>query len=196
MDDPSSTNPEVAPSEEATRRGLSQGTSEARPDGTGHPRQVTTESKRVEFLLRIVATEPQQAEPSKPISEVPAQPGSVLPTAPEPALTRPANTLSHSMGERKVAGREVEPQQIPARMLNEFVYCQRLFYYEFVEGALIPALVVCQPQNEKQAPRSRGQKWKHRRLPIPRAKSLTGETQKRTRFIPVPCRWVQSAWAS
>lgn len=31
-------------------------------------------------------------------------------------------------------GAEAEPQQIPARMMNEFVYCPRLFYYEFVEG--------------------------------------------------------------
>src|SRR5437870_1925902 len=26
---------------------------------------------------------------------------------------------------------------IPARMLNEFVYCKRLFYYEFVEGVFV-----------------------------------------------------------
>src|SRR5207244_261435 len=26
---------------------------------------------------------------------------------------------------------------IPARMLNEFVYCPRLFYYEFVEGVFV-----------------------------------------------------------
>ena len=32
---------------------------------------------------------------------------------------------------------EKEPQQIPARMLNEFVYCPRLFYYEFVEGVFV-----------------------------------------------------------
>ena len=32
---------------------------------------------------------------------------------------------------------ETEPQQIPARMLNEFVYCPRLFYYEFVEGVFV-----------------------------------------------------------
>ncbi len=30
-----------------------------------------------------------------------------------------------------------DPRQIPARMMNEFVYCQRLFYYEFVEGVFI-----------------------------------------------------------
>src|SRR5205823_8071268 len=29
----------------------------------------------------------------------------------------------------------VEP--LPARMLNEFVYCPRLFYYEFVEGVFV-----------------------------------------------------------
>ena len=32
---------------------------------------------------------------------------------------------------------ELEVQPIPARMLNEFVYCQRLFYYEFVEGVFL-----------------------------------------------------------
>src|SRR5882672_7497069 len=32
---------------------------------------------------------------------------------------------------------EPEPQPIPARMLNEFVYCPRLFYYEFVEGVFV-----------------------------------------------------------
>lgn len=30
-----------------------------------------------------------------------------------------------------------ENQFIPARMLNEFVYCPRLFYYEFVEGVFV-----------------------------------------------------------
>jgi CRISPR-associated protein Cas1 len=32
---------------------------------------------------------------------------------------------------------KIEYQPIPARMLNEFVYCQRLFYYEFVEGVFV-----------------------------------------------------------
>lgn len=30
-----------------------------------------------------------------------------------------------------------EPQVIPARMLNEFVSCPRLFYCEFVEGVFV-----------------------------------------------------------
>jgi len=31
-------------------------------------------------------------------------------------------------------------ETIPARMLNEFVYCQRLFYYEFVEGVFVESV--------------------------------------------------------
>src|SRR6185312_6850665 len=29
------------------------------------------------------------------------------------------------------------PDYLPARMLNEFVYCPRLFYYEWVEGVFV-----------------------------------------------------------
>jgi CRISPR-associated protein Cas1 len=32
---------------------------------------------------------------------------------------------------------DIDAQPIPARMLNEFVYCRRLFYYEFVEGVFV-----------------------------------------------------------
>jgi CRISPR-associated protein Cas1 len=32
---------------------------------------------------------------------------------------------------------EIGNEVIPARMLNEFVYCPRLFYYEFVEGVFV-----------------------------------------------------------
>lgn len=32
---------------------------------------------------------------------------------------------------------EITPDYLPARMLNEFVYCPRLFYYEWVEGVFV-----------------------------------------------------------
>ncbi|MGH9533538.1 MAG: CRISPR-associated endonuclease Cas4g/Cas1g [Terriglobales bacterium] len=32
-----------------------------------------------------------------------------------------------------------EPELLPARMLNEFVYCPRLFYYEWVEKVFLPS---------------------------------------------------------
>ncbi len=37
--------------------------------------------------------------------------------------------------ETKTAGVSADP--LPARILNEFVYCPRLFYYEFVEGVFV-----------------------------------------------------------
>ena len=42
--------------------------------------------------------------------------------------------LPNTVENRKL---EVESQPIPSRMLNEFVYCPRLFYYEFVEGVFV-----------------------------------------------------------
>ena len=42
--------------------------------------------------------------------------------------------LAHSSMPR-VPSQFTDP--IPARMLNEFVYCQRLFYYEFVDGVFV-----------------------------------------------------------
>ncbi|MEM7600702.1 MAG: CRISPR-associated endonuclease Cas1 [Verrucomicrobiota bacterium] len=38
---------------------------------------------------------------------------------------------------REIGGDEAFTDPIPSRMLNEFVYCQRLYYYEFVEGVFL-----------------------------------------------------------
>ena len=34
-------------------------------------------------------------------------------------------------------GFQAAPESLPARMLNEFVYCPRLYYYEYVEGVFV-----------------------------------------------------------
>src|SRR5213593_2441232 len=111
--EPRSTEPEepIAP------RGISPGTG-ARSGGNRPSRQTATEPQRLESVVRVAPAEPQQSEPPKPVAEVVTEPASVLPAATEPVLPRPT-------GDGKVEGREVEPQQIPARMLNEFVYCKR-----------------------------------------------------------------------
>src|SRR5882724_8003187 len=60
------------------------------------------------------------------------------PPCQESPLTQPS--MGGGRGEGippEVRKPEVDPQPIPARMLNEFVYCQRLFYYEFVEGVFV-----------------------------------------------------------
>ncbi|HLH75856.1 MAG TPA: CRISPR-associated endonuclease Cas1 [Candidatus Binataceae bacterium] len=54
--------------------------------------------------------------------------------AAEPARRPSLSPLSS----RPRAPREL-PEYLPARMLNEFVYCPRLFFYEWVEGTFAPS---------------------------------------------------------
>ncbi len=59
---------------------------------------------------------------------------------PDPAAERPllpARALAvkaELRAEAEPQGRAAVPDYLPARMLNEFVYCPRLFFYEWVEG--------------------------------------------------------------
>ena len=98
-------------------RGLSPGAGGARSGGEREVPQKSSEPKQVKIVLRIEAVESQLASVAPLAVETP------VPTLPQlpPSPSRQEN----------------EPQQIPARMLNEFVYCQRLFYYEFVEGVFV-----------------------------------------------------------
>jgi CRISPR-associated protein Cas1 len=52
---------------------------------------------------------------------------------PEPALP-PAPRTRLRMARVTLPPRATLPDYLPARMLNEFVYCPRLFFYEWVEG--------------------------------------------------------------
>jgi CRISPR-associated protein Cas1 len=101
-------------------RGLSPGTGGARLGGEREAPQKTGEPKQVKIVLRIEAVESQLATVAQPAVEIPT-----------PTLPQPPPSPSRQ---------ENEPQQIPARMLNEFVYCQRLFYYEFVEGVFVESV--------------------------------------------------------
>jgi CRISPR-associated protein Cas1 len=101
-------------------RGLSPGAGGARLGGEREAPLKTGEPKQVKIVLRIEAVESQLASVAQPAVETPA-----------PALPQPPLSPSRQ---------ENEPQQIPARMLNEFVYCQRLFYYEFVEGVFVESV--------------------------------------------------------
>jgi len=83
----------------------------------------------MEIVLRVAPGDPQHSESSKALGVVelavaPSQDGN-LPTSVTPEESQ------------RAAPAEVESQPIAARMLNEFVYCQRLFYYEFVEGVFV-----------------------------------------------------------
>lgn len=57
------------------------------------------------------------------------------PTGTSSATTGPLPKRPSRPGPQRKKVREVElPEHLPARMLNEFTYCPRLFYYEWVEG--------------------------------------------------------------
>ena len=101
-------------------RGLSPGAGGVRLGGKREATQNTGEPKQVKIVLRIEAVESQLASVA------------------QPAVETPAPTLAHASP--SPSRQENEPQQIPARMLNEFVYCQRLFYYEFVEGVFVESV--------------------------------------------------------
>jgi CRISPR-associated protein Cas1 len=58
------------------------------------------------------------------------QPASVFP----PPITSPVES---SGSQPSTISHQPSPEPLPARMLNEFVYCPRLFYYEFVEGVFV-----------------------------------------------------------
>ena len=119
-----------------TPRGLSPGTSGARSGGNRQPRQSMTEPKQLKIVVRIAPVEPQPS--SSPTKEVKAPDSPAL----SPPLSEEAKSLAEPSSEaagQKVRA-EAEPQQIPARMMNEFVYCQRLFYYEFVEGVFVESV--------------------------------------------------------
>jgi len=124
------------PESSLTPRGISPGTSGARTGGNLQSSQSTTEPKKLTIVVRIAPAETQPKESPKPIAEV-STPPVLNPPQPQDANLRTLTTPEPS--ERKLRA-EAEPQQIPARMLNEFVYCQRLFYYEFVEGVFVESV--------------------------------------------------------
>jgi len=115
---------------------ISPGTSGARTGGNRQSRQPTTEPKQLKIVVRIATAEAQPSEAPKPVAEVTAPPVLNPPPSQDASLQTPS---APEISERKLRA-EAEPQQIPARMLNEFVYCQRLFYYEFVEGVFVESV--------------------------------------------------------
>lgn len=64
----------------------------------------------------------------------------VAPDAPKELIASPAELQSPAVFDQSAISDQqsaVPSEPLPARMLNEFVYCRRLFYYEFVEGVFV-----------------------------------------------------------
>ena len=116
-------------------RGLSPGNSGARTGGDRQSRQSATEPKQLKIVVRLTPTGAQPSEAPNLVAEVQAPP--IL--NPPPSQDVSLQALASPETSDKLRA-EAEPQQIPARMMNEFVYCQRLFYYEFVEGVFVESV--------------------------------------------------------
>ena len=109
-------------------RGVAPGSTEARSGGSRSLGQPTTELAQLKIVVHVAPAEAPPAEGQKPLTESPAAYSD---------LSQPGRPVDGSRKLQSVGVAEVENQVIPARMLNEFVYCQRLFYYEFVEGVFV-----------------------------------------------------------
>ncbi len=82
--------------------------------------------------------------PEAPVEGRVGVPPDTFPTAPADAPDRPVEVVVVEDAELEATGEdedapkvEQQAESIPARMLNEFVYCPRLFYYEHVEGVFV-----------------------------------------------------------
>lgn len=106
--------------------------SDARRRGDRQLPQSAEAAKEFKLVVRIEPAEMQPGELLTPGTESPAPP--VL-SPPFQDADTPIPATPDASG--RILPAEAELQQIPARMLNEFVYCQRLFYYEFVEGVFV-----------------------------------------------------------
>ena len=87
--------------------------------------------------------------------------------AKESAVFQPLVQLS----ERACAESVEQPDYLPARMLNEFVYCPRLFYYEWVEGVFVNSV-------DTVAGSLRHQKLERKEDALPAAEELVGTQDK------------------
>src|SRR5271155_4118630 len=58
------------------------------------------------------------------------------------------------------------PDYLPARMVNEFVYCPRLFFYEWVDGVFRESVDTVEG------------KFQHKRVDAPRARGKAAELPK------------------
>jgi CRISP-associated protein Cas1 len=114
-------------------RGLLPGASRSSSADQRQPRESTAEPKPLKIAVRIAPVETQPGEPPSSPTKLPAAPA--LDSSPSAIANSPAATPREVVEPKPCA--EAEPQPIPARMMNEFVYCQRLFYYEYVEGVFV-----------------------------------------------------------
>jgi len=93
-------------------------------------------------------------------------------------MAAPSSAVGASEGGREGARqqRQALPEYLPARMLNEFVYCPRLFFYEWVDG-------VFQHSADTVEGALRHEKLERREDELPPADELVDGTVERARSV-------------
>lgn len=101
------------------------------------PRRVATDAPSVRIELRFAPGEPTPT--ANPVALPPARrpEGPGIPLAHPRPTVEPSASPTPPLPIESTAPRPAFTGPIPARMLNEFVYCPRLFFYEFVEGVFV-----------------------------------------------------------
>jgi len=120
-----------------------------------HSRPPSAEPRQLKITVRVGPTAAGANESVTAAVEIPARPAlnlttddaeergrekevALSPSSPPPEISDPRPSAPSVVNSSPPLLRE--PQAIPARMLNEFVYCPRLFYYEFVEGVFVESV--------------------------------------------------------
>jgi CRISPR-associated protein Cas1 len=111
---------------------LAETQSDRRGQAPGEDRGAAIQAKALEILRREFPPPSRVQGPESPIQAPRAEGAAPLRTEIIPTLDFRPETLDCATPHSAL------PTQIlPARMLNEFVYCPRLFYYEFVESVFV-----------------------------------------------------------
>jgi len=118
------------------RRCLTPENQRAKQCGTSQPREPDNEAEPLRIIVHVAPAQPQSTESSTTLAQSPAPPD-LDPVSSQKSISQSPKLVAIS--DHKQCS-ESESQQIPARMLNEFVYCQRLFYYEFVDGVFVESV--------------------------------------------------------
>jgi len=127
------------PSTTVPSRTVSAGIDEARTGGNGPSGAPDTGPDLAVSTARVAPAmkrmgEPPAVPPKQVKIVVRLAPAEMPPPGEGSGPTETTTAGEPSIGNQKS---EIAHDPIPARMMNEFVYCQRLFYYEFVEGVFV-----------------------------------------------------------
>ena len=119
-----------------TNRTRQSGRAAKRGDQTNRPRDNVRSDIDIAVQAAFAETSHQSVdEQSAPLPPPPSAPAEETTTAPEQITDPSPPSVAEQSTNYPTVGIHQEP--LPARMLNEFVYCPRLFYYEFVEGVFV-----------------------------------------------------------